>query len=605
MGKTEGDSQQLIAIAYRVEDPNFATWNTNWIENAVGGSGNDKLIGNDAANIFTGNGGNDTLEGGLGDDTYQLQSTGGIDRIIDPDGTGQIVIDGVVVSGLYRPDHADVKSYYSADQHYELRLTVNDTWRLSVRDAVTGEYKAVADIDRASDVVVGVSKAAVASGQWGLGDFGITVDPTPLPLSPERVLLDRSTSTSYLLMNGSLASQALHFIGGGNKDTFQGSAYNDIINTGGGSSNFVSSAGDGDDWVQGGDGQDFIRTGLNRVNVTTTTDNDHAFGGAQTDVLIGGFGSDHLWGGADDGAWLVEGTDSTDRGDWLSGENGNDSLYGSHKSDVGFGGAGEDLLRGGAGADLLLGDAQYTPSTSTVSVTSGALSYLWNQASLNMLSTANTYPNAVSVIVSSAFNWTWAATATDDYTLTPLSGFSAVSNLRLVSSGGGGDILYGNLGNDWIAGQTGDDYLEGGDGDDILYGDDKDGLIPEADQGDDVVLGGAGADRLYGGGGDDILSGGAGDDTVTAGAGKDIIYFNKGDGHDTVTDFDQDTTLIFGEGVSQSNVTLRTGSLVIDLGNGDEVHIETINPNDVFNSVSAGRFGFADGSVLTLDSLLV
>ena len=39
------------------------------IENAIGGSGNDLMLGNAASNVLTGNGGNDTLRGGAGTDT--------------------------------------------------------------------------------------------------------------------------------------------------------------------------------------------------------------------------------------------------------------------------------------------------------------------------------------------------------------------------------------------------------------------------------------------------------------------------------------------------------------------------------------------------------
>ena len=47
-----------LAIAYDVD-----------IENAIGGSGNDTLIGNDLDNVITGNAGNDTIEGHFGNDT--------------------------------------------------------------------------------------------------------------------------------------------------------------------------------------------------------------------------------------------------------------------------------------------------------------------------------------------------------------------------------------------------------------------------------------------------------------------------------------------------------------------------------------------------------
>jgi hypothetical protein len=46
------------------------------IENAAGGSGNDTLIGNDAANSLNGGAGNDLLAGGAGNDTYIVDSAG-------------------------------------------------------------------------------------------------------------------------------------------------------------------------------------------------------------------------------------------------------------------------------------------------------------------------------------------------------------------------------------------------------------------------------------------------------------------------------------------------------------------------------------------------
>jgi hypothetical protein len=47
----------------------LTTATTTIIENAVGGSGNDTITGNDAANLLSGGAGNDTLTGGAGDDT--------------------------------------------------------------------------------------------------------------------------------------------------------------------------------------------------------------------------------------------------------------------------------------------------------------------------------------------------------------------------------------------------------------------------------------------------------------------------------------------------------------------------------------------------------
>ena len=546
----------------------------------VGGTGNDTIKGGNYA---------DELWGGPGNDTYLLQTTGGVDTVIDHSGTDQIQIDGAAVSGEFRPAFDAGRIYYSADKAYELRPMLDGEWRVSARDAGTGEYKAVAGL-----------------GGWLPGEFGITSNPagTEEHPAPGRVTLSLPVSTHYLQMDGSLSlDKGVQFDGGTKSDSFYGSNYSDVISTGGGTSNYVINTYLGDDKVQGGDGRDFIRTGSNGFS-TTSSDNDLALGGAQSDVLLGGYGSDQLWGDAADG-WQAAGADSGGRGDWLGGENGNDSLYGSRASDVAFGGAGEDLLQGGAGDDLLLGDAQYAPyAGATAMAYSASLTdaYRWSSATGGMVKLpAGSYSSDPVVVASAnAFNWSWSV-AGDDYALSTPAGFASAQRL---AAGGGGDVLDGGLGNDWMAGQTGDDWLDGGEGDDILYGDDVDGLMAAADQGNDTLLGGAGNDRLFGGGGDDKLTGGPGDDAVYGGSGKDTYYFNQGDGHDTVVDPDKDSALLFGPGISQKDITLKLGSLALVFGNGDEVHIAGLDPADVFNSSSVGVFGFADGTSLTLDGLL-
>ncbi len=79
------DGRSNLAIAYDVV-----------IENAIGGSGNDSLLGNSAANTLTGGAGNDKLNGkggtdlltgGLGNDTYTIDSLTEIDTGTADDGT--------------------------------------------------------------------------------------------------------------------------------------------------------------------------------------------------------------------------------------------------------------------------------------------------------------------------------------------------------------------------------------------------------------------------------------------------------------------------------------------------------------------------------------
>lgn len=55
---------------------------------------------------------------------------------------------------------------------------------------------------------------------------------------------------------------------------------------------------------------------------------------------------------------------------------------------------------------------------------------------------------------------------------------------------------------------------------------------------DDRLKSGAGNDVLDGGKGDDLIQGGAGNDKLTGGEGADTFVFAKGDGKDTITDFE-------------------------------------------------------------------
>ncbi len=81
------------------------------------------------------------------------------------------------------------------------------------------------------------------------------------------------------------------------------------------------------------------------------------------------------------------------------------------------------------------------------------------------------------------------------------------------------DTLHGYATAGTLSGLAGDDTLYGGDGDDLLNG-------------------GAADDTLVGGNGGDDLVGGAGNDTLRGGAGNDIFRYARGDGADSLYDYD-------------------------------------------------------------------
>ena len=102
--------------------------------------------------------------------------------------------------------------------------------------------------------------------------------------------------------------------------------------------------------------------------------------------------------------------------------------------------------------------------------------------------------------------------------------------------------------------------------------------------GSDQILGNGLGNRLVGRGGDDTIDGGQGNDTLTGGRGADVFVFDKGEGSDWITDFDNaldmldlDAALWGGGALSHSEIVarfalLRDGHVVLDFG-VQELHL--------------------------------
>jgi hypothetical protein len=91
------------------------------------------------------------------------------------------------------------------------------------------------------------------------------------------------------------------------------------------------------------------------------------------------------------------------------------------------------------------------------------------------------------------------------------------------------DVLRGFEGNDTIFGLGGNDVLIGDQGDDRLVG----------GAGNDILRGGEGNDTLLGGAGNDTLIGGPGNDRLIGGPGRDTFVLRRGEGRDTIVDFNR------------------------------------------------------------------
>jgi Ca2+-binding RTX toxin-like protein len=368
------------------------------------------------------------------------------------------------------------------------------------------------------------------------------------------------------------------------KDKLLGGAGNDAIDGGNGDDNIDGGNGDnlligglGDDVIKGGTGSDVI-FGSAMVLDTGSFSNRSGSGDPYTDPVDDIWGQGYGWEVHRIGYAItflgVAPMSGYGNPDDIGQADGNDALYAGDGFDMVFGGYGDDYIDGGAGHDSLYGGA----GNDIVFGGSGNDSMMGDMDFFNI------------PIPKSANG--------DDY----LDG--GAGNDFMVGQGGN-DTLIGGTGDDHMEGDSegtpsyyqGNDYLDGGDGNDTMLG----------SGGNDTLIGGAGADQMEGGDGADILIGGKGDDILTGGAGKDTYIFNKGDGIDTIIDDStgpEASILVFGEGINQQDIKLRKGSLLIDIGGGDAVHIDRFNPDDPLNNPAFESFQFADGQSLGWNDLL-
>lgn len=257
------------------------------IENAVGGSGNDTIIGNAYANNLYGGLGNDSIVGGAGNDT--LNGSSGNDTM--QGGTG-------------------------SDAFY-----VN-----SAGDRISDSSTAASDVD-----------TVVSSVSWTLGT------------GFERLTLSGSAATSgngnsaANLLKGNAGANRLN--GGAGNDTLDGGAGNDTLNGGVGSDRYIvdsagdviadsgTAAGERDSvfsavtWTLGSTVENLTLTGTAAIRGTGNSQGNALTGNGAGNLLSGGAGNDTLVGGA--GNDILSGGAGTDR---ITGGTGSDVIVLDNRS---------------------------------------------------------------------------------------------------------------------------------------------------------------------------------------------------------------------------------------------------------------------------------
>ena len=269
-----GGWRSNVSIAYGVT-----------IEDAIGGSGSDTIIGNDAPNLLDSGSGNDSLYGEAGNDT--LRGGSGNDQL--DGGSGSDMLDGgdgddrILGSPGIGPAGASLESdYYMGG---------------AGSDTISG--------GPGNDHIYGNERTTVAGSADG-GDS-----------------LSGGDGNDYIQGNAGA-------------DTIDGGAGND--NLYGGADNDVIDGGAGRDHLQGNKGADLLSGGADDDTIRGGADNDTIEGGAGNDRLQGDAGLDRLTGGAGGDLFVFGANDA------IMATNGAAAFATDHLTDFGIGADGIALL---------------------------------------------------------------------------------------------------------------------------------------------------------------------------------------------------------------------------------------------------------------------
>ncbi|MGA8006290.1 MAG: calcium-binding protein [Burkholderiales bacterium] len=516
-----------------------------------GGGGIDLISGAGGNDFIRGEDGNDLLDGGAGND--YLRGGAGSDTYVFGLGGGQDTVENYDFwNGTTEPEAA----------------TTTDTIQFK-SDVLPADVSARRSGGNLVLSISGTADVISSTGQYVNGNAVSEAGIDEVRFT-DGTVWDRARLAQMVLV-GTSAGETL-------------TGFNDLGDT--------IDGGDGNDTLEGVDGNDLL------------------IGGAGDDTLYGGNGNDALQGG-----------------------DGNDHVYGDAGDDVMDGGAGNDWMRGYGGNDVYLfgrGDGQDTvenydfwngttepeastttdaiqfkadvlPADVTVRRIGGSLVLSITGTTDSITSAQYVDGNAVSEAGIDEVRFT-DGTVWNRATLAQMVLAGTSAGETLTGFNDLGDTIDGGDGNDTLQGVDGDDLLIGGAGDDTLYG----------GNGDDTLQGGDGNDRLYGDAGDDVMDGGAGNDWMRGYGGNDVYLFGRGDGQDTVENYDfwNGTTepeaatttdaILFKSDVLPTDVTVRRngGSLVLSIaGTTDSITSAQFLDGNAVSEAGIDEVRFDDGTV--------
>ena len=539
---------------------------------------------------FQGNGGDDILRGGNGNDIYIYASGDGNDLIIDNGNT----------------DAVD-----------ELRLVDLNSDEVELRRS--GDDLTVFDLNTGNEVVIrshfsnfaGIERIAFANGE----------------------IFNQSDIVENFVFFG---NDQVDDISGESDQTlaerFQGNRGDDILRGGNGSDIYIYASGDGNDLIienGNADAADELRlVDLNSDEIELRRDDNDLI---VVDLNTGSeitirshFLNDFTTRNGVESITFANG-DTLDRigirerSEYLGSNtiiagSGADTVDGDASSNTLFGAEGNDTLLARGGNDILVGDI----GNDTVDGGTSDDTYIYNRGDGN------------DVYIDSSFFSGGLNDTVELFRIAP----SAVTVTRegndfiltiaesAPGEGDGGSIRLTDSADN--SGHVGLERVVFEDGT-VWTRDELRGLILAADStdGDDIITGynanttinsGAGDDTILARAGNDIVIGGTGNDTVDGGTSDDTYIYNRGDGNDVYIDSSffsgglNDTVELFRIAPSAVTVTREGNDFILTIaesapGEGDGGSIRLTDSADNSGHVGLERVVFEDGTVWTRDEL--
>jgi Ca2+-binding RTX toxin-like protein len=280
------------------------------IENAVGGSGSDRLYGNSVNNSLQGLAGNDRIYASSGNDVLK-------------GGTGADYLDGSAGT--------DLVDYRDKSAAVFLTLKGSSSAIAKIGGASEDTVRNIENVYGGSgaDTLTGDSLANLIRGGGGKDRLhgGSGADTADYADKSGNVQVTLNGGTNVVVRINSVIEDTIRYFenvnGGSRNDKLTGDIRSNMLN--GNAGHDIVNGGSGNDRIYGGSG------------------NDDSNAGAGADIVKGGSGNDEFYGSSGN--------------DKLYGESGIDRLSGGSGNDFLIGGSDRDTIDSGSGRDTILFDA--------------------------------------------------------------------------------------------------------------------------------------------------------------------------------------------------------------------------------------------------------